>query len=80
MSKVMNLLGLAQRAGKVVSGDFIVEKPLRARVLSSFSWPQMRVLIMKRNTDTYLMFTMFHFALWRIRNPWDMPLEKNYVS
>ena len=24
--KILNLLGLAQRAGKVISGDFIVEK------------------------------------------------------
>lgn len=31
MSKVMNLLGLAQRAGKVVSGDFIVEKALKSK-------------------------------------------------
>lgn len=33
MNKVMNLLGLAQRAGKVQSGDFIVEKALKAKTV-----------------------------------------------
>lgn len=33
MSKAMNLLGLAQRAGKVQSGDFIVEKALKAKAV-----------------------------------------------
>lgn len=28
-SKVLNLLGLAQRAGKLVSGDFVVERTLK---------------------------------------------------
>ena len=27
--KILNLLGLAQRAGKVISGDFIVEKAIK---------------------------------------------------
>ena len=26
--KILNLLGLAQRAGKVITGDFIVEKAM----------------------------------------------------
>lgn len=28
-SKVLNLLGLAQRAGKLLSGDFVVEKAMK---------------------------------------------------
>lgn len=30
-SKLINMLGLAQKAGKVISGDFVVEKHLKAR-------------------------------------------------
>ena len=33
MSKLLNLLGLAQRAGKLQSGDFIVEKALKAKTV-----------------------------------------------
>ncbi len=29
--KILNLLGLAQRAGKVISGDFIVEKSMKRK-------------------------------------------------
>ena len=29
--KILNLLGLAQRAGKVISGDFIVEKAMKRK-------------------------------------------------
>lgn len=29
--KILNLLGLAQRAGKVISGDFIVEKAIKRK-------------------------------------------------
>ena len=29
--KIINLLGLAQRAGKLTSGDFIVEKSIKKR-------------------------------------------------
>lgn len=28
-NKILNLLGLAQRAGKIVSGDFVVEKTIQ---------------------------------------------------
>ena len=31
--KILNLLGLAQRAGKVISGDFIVEKAIKRKEL-----------------------------------------------
>lgn len=29
--KILNLLGLAQRAGKVISGDFIVDKSIKRK-------------------------------------------------
>ena len=29
--KILNLLGLAQRAGQVISGDFIVEKAIKRK-------------------------------------------------
>ena len=29
--KILNLLGLAQRAGKVISGDFIIEKAIKRK-------------------------------------------------
>ena len=32
--KVLNLLGLAHRAGKVVSGDFVVEKAIKAKTVT----------------------------------------------
>ena len=48
--KILNLLGLAQRAGKVISGDFIVEKAIKRKEPKIGTYSLVTVQpIMKRN-------------------------------
>ena len=54
MNKVMNLLGLAQRAGKVVSGDFIVEKALKSKSVKLLLLATDAGPIRRRSTNTVL--------------------------
>ena len=50
--KVLNILGLAQRAGRLLSGDFVVERSMKRQAYPLLIWRKIVRRIMLKNICT----------------------------
>ena len=75
--KVLNLIGLAQKAGKVVSGEFMTEKAVKTGEAALVILAEDASEIRKRNSGTCVSFIRCPFASMLQKIILGMPWERN---
>ncbi len=75
--KVLSLIGLAMKAGKVVSGEFSTEKAVKTGTAFLVVVAESASGNTKRNSEIPALTTRFHCISWEKRKNWAGRLEKN---
>ena len=72
----MSLLGLANRARKIISGEELAVKEIRSGKAKLFYYQQMHLPIQQKKLQINVNRMMFHIKLWKIEIFLAKQLEK----
>ena len=78
-NKVLSLLGLATKAGKIASGEFSTEKSVKSGKVFWYWLRQTHPKIQRKNSVICVSFTKYRYISSRIKRNWENSVARNFV-